>query len=73
MWNSKDFEAVYSPKSINDIVYPNEYSKTLIEQLVTGARLGHFQLLQASAVFFCMAFQVLAKALLLNCYLTQLN
>jgi DNA polymerase III delta prime subunit len=38
MWNSKDFESVYSPKSINDIVYPNEYSKTLIEQLVTGAR-----------------------------------
>lgn len=38
MWNSKDFEAIYSPKSINDIVYPNEYSKTLIEQLVTGAR-----------------------------------
>jgi replication-associated recombination protein RarA len=38
MWNSKDFESVYSPKSINDIVYPNEHSKALIEQLVTGAR-----------------------------------
>jgi len=38
MWNSKDFEVVYSPKSIKDIVYPNEYSKTLIEQLVKGAR-----------------------------------
>ena len=38
MWNSKDFEAIYSPKSINDIVYPNEYSKRLIEQIVTGAR-----------------------------------
>lgn len=38
MWNPKDFEATYNPKSIDDIVYPNERSKTLIEQLVTGAR-----------------------------------
>lgn len=38
MWNPKDFEATYNPKSIGDIVYPNERSKTLIDQLVTGAR-----------------------------------
>ena len=38
MWNPKDFEATYNPKSIDDIVYPNEISKTLIGQLVTGAR-----------------------------------
>lgn len=38
MWNPKDFEATYNPKSIDDIVYPNEGSKTLIDQLVTGDR-----------------------------------
>lgn len=38
MWNPKDFEAAYNPKSIDDIVFPNEISKTLIGQLVTGAR-----------------------------------
>ena len=38
MWNPKDFEATYNPKSIDDIVYPNERSKTLIDQLVSGAR-----------------------------------
>jgi DNA polymerase III delta prime subunit len=38
MWTPKNFMAKYSPKSINDIVYPNDYSKTLIDQLVTGAR-----------------------------------
>ena len=38
MWNSKDFEAVYSPKTINDIVYPSESSKQLIEELVKGLR-----------------------------------
>ena len=38
MWNPKDFIAAYSPKSINDIVYPDDYSKMLIEQLVSGAR-----------------------------------
>lgn len=38
MWNPKDFETTYSPKSVDDIVFPNEISKTLIGQLVTGAR-----------------------------------
>jgi replication-associated recombination protein RarA len=38
MWNPKDFESKYNPKSIDDIVYPNEHSKTLIEQLVSGKR-----------------------------------
>lgn len=38
MWNPKDFETTYSPKSVDDIVFPNEISKTLIGQLVTGTR-----------------------------------
>lgn len=38
MWNPKDFETTYSPKSVDDIVFPNEISKTLIGQLVTSAR-----------------------------------
>lgn len=38
MWNPKDFEKTYSPKSVDDIVYPNDHSKTLIEQLVSSAR-----------------------------------
>lgn len=38
MWNPKDFETTYSPKSVDDIVFPNEINKTLIDQLVTGAR-----------------------------------
>ncbi|MDI9235018.1 AAA family ATPase [Limnohabitans lacus] len=38
MWNPKDFEATYSPKSVDDIVFPNEISKTLIGELVTGTR-----------------------------------
>lgn len=38
MWNPKDFETTYGPKSVDDIVFPNEISKTLIGQLVTGAR-----------------------------------
>ena len=38
MWNPKDFVATYSPKSVDDIVFPNEISKTLIGQLVTGTR-----------------------------------
>ena len=38
MWNPKDFEATYNPKSIDDIVYPNEHSKYLIEQLVSSER-----------------------------------
>lgn len=36
MWNPKDFQATYNPKSIDDIVYPNERSKTLIERVVSG-------------------------------------
>ena len=36
MWNPKDFESKYNPKSIDDIVYPNEHSKTLIERIVSG-------------------------------------
>jgi replication-associated recombination protein RarA len=38
MWNPKDFEERYTPKTIGDIVYPNDTSKTLIEQLVLGLR-----------------------------------
>lgn len=38
MWNPKDFEATYSPKSVDDIVFPSEHCKTLLGQLVTGAR-----------------------------------
>lgn len=38
MWNPKDFETTYRPKLINDIVFQNEQSKTLIEQLVSGKR-----------------------------------
>lgn len=38
MWNPKDYIAAYSPKTISDIVYPDDYSKMLIEQLVNGAR-----------------------------------
>lgn len=38
MWNPKDFEERYTPKNIDDIVYPNEASKTLVEQLVSGQR-----------------------------------
>lgn len=38
MWNPKDFDTTYSPKSVDDIVFPNESSKTLIGQLVTGTR-----------------------------------
>ena len=36
MWNPKDFESKYNPESIDDIVYPNEHSKTLIERIVSG-------------------------------------
>jgi len=38
MWNPKDFEDRYTPKTIGDIVFPNEESKTLIEQLKSGQR-----------------------------------
>lgn len=38
MWNPKDFEDRYTPKTIGDIVYPNKASKTLIEELVQGLR-----------------------------------
>ncbi len=33
----KDFEATYTPKSINDIVFPTDETKELIEDLITGA------------------------------------
>lgn len=38
MWNPKNFENLYTPKSINDIVFSEQKSKSLIEQLVTGQR-----------------------------------
>jgi replication-associated recombination protein RarA len=38
MLSTKEFEDRYTPKTICDIVYPSEASKTLIEQLVSGQR-----------------------------------
>lgn len=38
MWNPNDFEARYTPKSVSDIVFPNERSKSLINQIISGQR-----------------------------------
>jgi replication-associated recombination protein RarA len=38
MWTAKDFENRYAPKRIDDIVFPNEQSRRLIDQLVSGRR-----------------------------------
>jgi DNA polymerase III gamma/tau subunit len=38
MLTAKEFEERYTPKTIGDIVFPNEASKELIEQLVNGQR-----------------------------------
>jgi replication-associated recombination protein RarA len=36
MWNPKDFEEKYTPKSIDDIVFPDARSRSSIEQIVSG-------------------------------------
>ena len=38
MWNPKDFEQRYSPKAVSDIVFPDDRSSTLVNQLITGQR-----------------------------------
>jgi DNA polymerase III delta prime subunit len=38
MWNPKEFEGAYTPKTINDIVFPDTHSKQLIEQIVNRVR-----------------------------------
>jgi len=38
MWTPKEFEKAYSPKSLDEIVFPNEQSKNLLGQLISGAR-----------------------------------
>jgi transcriptional regulator with AAA-type ATPase domain len=38
MLTAKEFEERCTPKTIGDIVFPNEASKELIEQLVNGQR-----------------------------------
>lgn len=38
MLSTKEFEDRYTPKTIGDIVFPSDASKTLIEQLVNGQR-----------------------------------
>lgn len=36
--NLQDFEQRYTPKSINDIVFPSDHSRDLIEDLINGDR-----------------------------------
>lgn len=36
--NMNDFEARYTPKTVNDIVFANDDSRTLIEDLISGDR-----------------------------------
>ena len=36
MWNPKDFEEKYTPKTIDDIVFFDARSRSLIEQIVSG-------------------------------------
>lgn len=36
MWNPKSFEEKYTPKSIDDIVFPDARSRSMIEQIVSG-------------------------------------
>ena len=38
MWNPKDFEQRYSPKTVSDIVFADDRSQSLVSQLVTGQR-----------------------------------
>jgi DNA polymerase III delta prime subunit len=38
MWNPQDFEQRYSPKAVSDIVFSDDRSKTLLEQIITGQR-----------------------------------
>jgi hypothetical protein len=33
-----DFENRYTPKTVDDIVFEDDYSRQLIEDLITGAR-----------------------------------
>jgi DNA polymerase III gamma/tau subunit len=38
MWNPQDFEQRYSPKTVSDIVFADDRSKTLLDQIITGQR-----------------------------------
>jgi len=38
MWNAKSFEQRYSPKNVGEIVFAEERSESLINQLISGAR-----------------------------------
>lgn len=38
MWNPQDFEQRYSPKTVSDIVFAEDRSKSLIDQLISGLR-----------------------------------
>lgn len=38
MWNPQEFEQHYNPKTVSDIVFANDGSERLINQLITGKR-----------------------------------
>jgi DNA polymerase III gamma/tau subunit len=38
MWNPQDFEQRYSPKTVSDIVFAEDRSRNLIDQLISGQR-----------------------------------
>lgn len=38
MWNPQDFEQRYSPKTVSDIVFPDDRSSMLVNQIITGQR-----------------------------------
>ncbi len=38
MWNPKEFEQSYGPKTVSDIVFPDDRSRTLIDQIISGQR-----------------------------------
>ena len=38
MWNPQEFEQRYSPKAINDIVFPDDGSERLIQQIINKQR-----------------------------------
>jgi DNA polymerase III delta prime subunit len=38
MWNPHGFEQRYSPKTVSDIVFPDDRSSMLINQIITGQR-----------------------------------
>jgi DNA polymerase III delta prime subunit len=38
MWNPQDFEQRYSPKTVSDIVFAEDRSRSLIDQLISGQR-----------------------------------